>query len=288
MGNGDAGIGGTSGQGGLGTGTGGVVNGGGTQASGGQSEIAAGGMAGTLAGGIPSTGGKTALGGNAGTKGSGGNAGGTASGGSGVSSDAGARSKDLRDANGTEPIVCSDPTCDIYCPYGYVLDVNGCPTCQCKVGPTDASAGTDAINCGATCEVYCPYGYEVDVNGCPTCKCNADPVVCPAIECTKICPNGYVLDTNGCQTCDCASSTSNPSCGQLLDFTSCSNTNNCTWLEPGCDTPSLAAAGCYDNASIGCTSDNSCPDGHACLKRIIDPCAYLDCLSCAQTISLCL
>jgi len=44
---------------------------------------------------------------------------------------------------------CHNEICDIYCPYGYVEDENGCPNCQCekKICP--------AIQCStnSTCEM---------------------------------------------------------------------------------------------------------------------------------------
>jgi hypothetical protein len=299
-------------------GTGGTTSVGGSRASGGQSGLA--GAGGTSAGGstgTTSSGGKTttsSTGGVAGTKGTGGTgaapgtggagaapgtggASGVGGKGSGGTSDAGmdagkpdAPTKDTRD--GTAPIDTSPagdaflcgPVCAIYCPYGNVLDARGCPTCECNPAPADG--GPDGIViCGPVCDIYCPYGNVLDEKGCPTCKCNPAPTDCPAIKC-KACPYGYLLDASGCQTCDCAPSPLG--CGENLDPTTCADRDSCRWLEPGCGTPPLPAAGCYEQASIGCTSDGDCTEGRTCLERVIDPCAQSTCNACGQTISLCL
>jgi hypothetical protein len=61
-------------------------------------------------------------------------------------------------------------------------------------------------------------------------------------------------------------------CAALADSMSCSANPQCTWLQPGCGEPALAAAGCYARASLGCGSDADCGLGHQCLKRVINPC----------------
>ncbi|XP_065644972.1 antistasin-like isoform X2 [Hydra vulgaris] len=83
------------------------------------------------------------------------------------------------------------PVCKIFCKYGNVLDVNGCPTCRCNDPPI----------CGPVCDIYCPYGNVLDANGCPTCLCNSQPICGPV--CMIFCENGYVLDESGCPTCQC-------------------------------------------------------------------------------------
>ncbi|XP_063438104.1 cysteine-rich motor neuron 1 protein-like isoform X1 [Mytilus trossulus] len=123
------------------------------------------------------------------------------------------------------PLVkCSEP-----CPYGFVIDVNGCQTCRCK------------LKCGPVCAIYCPFGNVPDEKGCPTCACKTGcagnvkplssvkcgtggqkcpaayqcnspphgdpgvccPYVCPQIKCSRQCPYGYKHTVNGCQTCQC-------------------------------------------------------------------------------------
>ncbi|XP_065644957.1 antistasin-like [Hydra vulgaris] len=83
------------------------------------------------------------------------------------------------------------PVCEIFCKYGNVLDVNGCPTCRCNDPPI----------CEPVCDIYCPYGNVLDVNGCPTCLCNSQPICGPV--CMIFCENGNVLDERGCPTCQC-------------------------------------------------------------------------------------
>jgi len=276
---GAGGVAGTTGSGGAaGTlGAGGVAGSGGAPATGGQAGIAGtGGTSGTTggsgAGGTSGTGGKTTAGGAGGAggaAGSSGGSGGTGGKGSGGSNDAAvdAGKPDAEDrADGAKK---DAPKAD-----------------AAVVSDTPAPADGVIIICGPVCDIYCPYGNVLDDKGCPTCKCNPGPTICPAIKCTA-CPYGYLVDANGCQTCDCAPAPNLP-CSQLLDLASCAGNSACTWLEPGCGTPALAAAGCYESATIGCTSDESCTDGRTCLKRVIDPCARSTCNACGQTISLCL
>ena len=40
------------------------------------------------------------------------------------------------------PQICG-PVCDIFCPYGHVLDANGCPTCACNPPPKPTPCPTD-------------------------------------------------------------------------------------------------------------------------------------------------
>jgi hypothetical protein len=56
--------------------------------------------------------------------------------------------------------------CDIYCPYGNVLDKSGCATCVCNPDPSKCPA----IKCKA-----CTFGYLKDSAGCDTCNCASDP-----------------------------------------------------------------------------------------------------------------
>jgi hypothetical protein len=82
------------------------------------------------------------------------------------------------------------------------------------------------------------------------------------------------------------------SCSQLSSATLCGASVNCRWLAPGCAAasgiPALAAAGCYDQAGVGCTTSASCSDSRTCVQRVINPCAGLACLTCASTLGICL
>ena len=82
------------------------------------------------------------------------------------------------------------------------------------------------------------------------------------------------------------------SCTQLFSATLCGASVNCRWLAPGCAAgsgiPPLAAAGCYDQAAVGCTTSATCSDSRTCIQRVINPCAGLACLTCASTLGICL
>jgi hypothetical protein len=100
-----------------------------------------------------------------------------------------------------------------------------------------------------------------------------------------------LLDASGCQTCTCAPDPNLP-CSQYSDATLCGANAVCRWLEPGCasagGTPALAAAGCYEQAAVGCTTSNDCSDSRTCIQRVINPCAGLACLACGSTVGICL
>jgi hypothetical protein len=82
------------------------------------------------------------------------------------------------------------------------------------------------------------------------------------------------------------------SCTQIFSATLCGASVNCRWLAPGCAVasgiPPLAAAGCYDQAGVGCTTSATCSDSRTCIQRVINPCAGLACLTCASTLGICL
>jgi hypothetical protein len=115
------------------------------------------------------------------------------------------------------------------------------------------------------------------------------PVVCPAIACLKDCPYGSRTDANGCATCECLEP---KACGSFSDWKTCVSDMRCTWLQPGCGTPSLAAGGCYARGDVGCKTDAECTGGRACLKRSVDPCyspgAGSTCDACGLTQTICL
>ena len=63
-------------------------------------------------------------------------------------------------------LVCySLRTCSLRCPYGRMVDRDGCELCMCKIF-------CDLDPCPST---YCPHGKAKDGNGCPICQCNPDP-----------------------------------------------------------------------------------------------------------------
>ncbi|XP_071098249.1 BPTI/Kunitz domain-containing protein 4-like [Haliotis cracherodii] len=69
------------------------------------------------------------------------------------------------------------PVCMIYCPFGNVLDSNGCPTCSCNWPTSNAPSVEKKALCFnaqmALCDLWCPSGRMAhDANGCPLCKCD--------------------------------------------------------------------------------------------------------------------
>ncbi|XP_002157818.3 BPTI/Kunitz domain-containing protein 4 isoform X1 [Hydra vulgaris] len=134
------------------------------------------------------------------------------------------------------------PTCRMFCPNGYVLDGNGCPTCRCNNQP----------KCGPVCMIYCENGNVLDARGCPTCSCYKIPKCvadlyslkdetfkpeCPKLKCPLIkCAYGQVLDQKGCKTCTCKtlppSCTKDGCCEEPTRF--CSKNNNCCIHDSTC------------------------------------------------------
>jgi len=89
------------------------------------------------------------------------------------------------------PVTCPLPRCRMYCGNGYMLDSNGCQTCQCN-----------PICPPVMCMMYCEHGFVQDDNGCDTCSCKRNPV-CPPAMCDMFCDHGFVQDSRGCDLCKC-------------------------------------------------------------------------------------
>jgi hypothetical protein len=157
---------------------------------------------GTGGSGTGGSGGRSGTGGGGGSSGSGGSGGSTGTGGSG----SGGAVTDAR-PDGEGPL-CSH-TCDIACPFGFVTDAKGCPTCQCLPPPPCTTS---------ECPPPPPYAYPQCPGGTVTpaaCtrsvdnKCSWHPPVCNPptcgnkIACDLACPNGYQTDANACQLCAC-------------------------------------------------------------------------------------
>jgi hypothetical protein len=290
--------GGPDGNGGAGGGGGSVGGAGG--AGGGGGSVGGGGGAGGAGG---QTGGSGGTGGRGGAGGAGGAGGQT--GGSGGTAGTGGAGGSRPDAGPDGPTTCG-PVCAIYCPYGYVLDARGCPTCTCKPPPMCPPVA---------CDIFCKYGYQKDEKGCERCACNPPPW-CQPVVCKLLCPNGFQRDAQGCEICACNPPACSPTecpppppgapivkcsdgstggavcqrtqdgrcawifrecppdCSVWRDQLSCSKIPACRWLEPGCAEPKLAVAGCYSNSLLDCT-EQSCPAGKTCLKRTINPCTGL-------------
>ncbi|XP_033101793.1 BPTI/Kunitz domain-containing protein 4-like [Anneissia japonica] len=68
----------------------------------------------------------------------------------------------------------------------------------------------------AKCELLCPYGKDVDMNGCPTCSCRDLPkeyqvnFACPMPMCSTRCKFGRKVNDMGCETCTCLKSSTIP------------------------------------------------------------------------------
>ncbi|CAC5397521.1 unnamed protein product [Mytilus coruscus] len=154
--------------------------------------------------------------------------------------------------------VCCPYECPLYkcksCPYGYVIDANGCQTCTCKP------------RCGPVCAISCPFGNVMDENNCPTCRCKT---VCPQIKCSRPCLNGYKHDMNGCQTCQCL-----PACEKgtpqgtcrfgPLDSKPCPSGTYCT-NSVCCKIP-CKFGDPHPTLSCGMViGSNKCPAGYSCL-----------------------
>jgi hypothetical protein len=231
------------------------------------STSSAGGTAGTLgtggamgtggAAGSVGTGGAVDAGGLAGAKGTGGmtgSGGTTGSGGSKGGSDGGvdaavdvstsdgggrvdgAADAGAKDASASEtpalpdaPVVCG-PICDIYCAYGNVLDVNGCPTCTCNPPPCPS------MPCPS-----CAYGYVRDSNGCWTCTC------APVASCGQLLDAGLCEASSHCRwlTPGCAMggnplAQSESGCYEQVD---CLTTSDCTETGSTCVDRTVAPPG---------------------------------------------
>lgn len=226
---GGAGTGGTRTGGASGTGTGGAGTGGASNT---------GGASGTGGRGMMGTGGAPASGGRMGT-GTGGN---TASGGTTPATGG---------ASGTGGKPMCGAICDIYCPYGNVLDASGCPTCKCNPMP----------NCPQVkCAIDCPNGYLKDEKGCQTCTCNPDPKPCSTDECgampptnTVACPAGTSATPGG----------DPPGAGAAIVApylcTRDAATGKCVWQPVGCrQCPTVACKPCPSGYEIGPDGCSSC------------------------------
>jgi hypothetical protein len=158
------------------------------------------------------------------------------------------------------------------------------------IAPPGGSGGSSGVG-GGSGALPRPLVCQADAAG----VCSWQPVpgcrFCGPVSCRLACPYGFRKDASGCEICEC-----NPDpaadCGRYADYMTCTASMACTWLQPGCGDPALAAAGCYARSSLNCTSDAQCTSGRQCLKRVINPCAVPPggvggCAACGQTISLC-
>ncbi|VDI37322.1 Hypothetical predicted protein [Mytilus galloprovincialis] len=184
------------------------------------------------------------------------------------------------------PYECPQVKCSKPCPYGFVIDANGCQTCQCEP------------RCGAVCAISCPFGNVLDENNCPICECKTGcagnvkpkpltscgagqqrcplqyqcntpplggsgvccPYECPQVKCSKPCPYGFVIDGNGCQTCECEPRCG-PVCAIVCPFGNVMDANNC----PTCACKTGCAGNVNPLPSVSCGSGQQrCPARYQC------------------------
>ncbi|CAB0038238.1 unnamed protein product [Trichogramma brassicae] len=90
------------------------------------------------------------------------------------------------------------------CPYGNVLDSNGCPTCSCR------------LECPRldSCPKKCPQGYRRDDKGCQICKCRSN---CQDPDSRQIYKPDETWSPDPCRKCVCRQN------GHI----SCSDTTEC-------------------------------------------------------------
>ncbi len=69
--------------------------------------------------------------------------------------------------------VCPIFKCRLGCRFGYVTDINGCRTCECKPPPQDFPLGSEGCSL-VSCRRSCMYGLKRDGNGCEICECNEE------------------------------------------------------------------------------------------------------------------
>lgn len=232
----------------------------------------------------------------------------------------------VKDPNGCDTCSCNPAPicpligCGVYCPNGYIKDAKGCDTCTCNQEPKPCSSdecgpaptepvtlvcpgtATTASTAGAASDIAAiavPVAPPVACQRTSGGKCIWQRLgcrACSAVTCKIACVNGFQKGPDGCPLCACNPVTPPPpaNCAALVDSMSCGADPLCTWLQPGCSEPALSAAGCYARASLGCTSDADCGQGHQCLKRVINPCpprpiaaGFVACTACGQVQTIC-
>jgi hypothetical protein len=142
------------------------------------------------------------------------------------------------------------PVCEIFCPYGNVFDVQGCPTCECNPQPVCQPR---------SCDAFCPYGNMVDEVGCPTCACNPNPQ-CGDITCSPCPERSMAIYSNDSCCPHCISCPAAEECSQQL----CAIGFELKTL-PGQCCPSCVPK--LDCSAVLCASVFSCPSGQVRVKK---------------------
>ena len=131
--------------------------------------------------------------------------------------------------------------CDIFCPYGNVLDADGCPTCKCNPMPMCPQI---------KCMDNCPNGYLKDEKGCQTCTCNPD-TACTAADCGTMPPANTIVCPAGTKAP--AADTGGGAAAPVVAPFFCARdaSGKCTWQSRNCQVACPL---------IGCA--NMCPNGY--------------------------
>ena len=191
-----------------------------------------------------------------------------------------------------EPVCPLREICDEdVCHTGFVVDENGCATCEClDECQGDEECGPEEACLRGVCEAYCRCSNEYQpvcgVNGvtyrnqCEAGCTGVDVLArgecredCETLECNLECRNGYVRDTSGCEQCECLDPCA--ACDHLQEPICTRNdrtyTNRC---QAECRGETVAYAGeCREDCpDIGCELD--CPNGYV---RDDDGCATCRC-----------
>ncbi|ESO00854.1 hypothetical protein HELRODRAFT_192448 [Helobdella robusta] len=186
-------------------------------------------------------------------------------------------------------LYCSEPACV----YGYVLDSNGCQTCECKhpckdfgcranstcqLLPSVSNPSTLEPKCVVCPKLtscpkigVCPNGLAKDQNGCDVCECKG-------CDCTPVCSGNFCLDyrkmdsKTGCQTCPCESVNCNVSGDVVCPKSSCQtgsckyglelDDNGCYMQNCACRDP-CKKQNCQPNSFCKMSADD-CPPGALC------------------------
>jgi hypothetical protein len=168
----------------------------------------------------------------------------------------------------TEPVT-------VVCPAAGVPPAGGTATGAAAAPAAGTASDVAATTPGATALVAPPpppaYACERGSDG----KCGWQKGgcrICSAVTCKLYCEAGWKTGTDGCPICACNPPPPVPVCGTYSTYNACVADALCTWLQPGCGQPALAAAGCYAKSNLGCASDLACGQGHQCLKRYVSTC----------------
>lgn len=172
--------------------------------------------------------------------------------------------------------------CDIWCPYGNVIDPNGCETCACNPPPTGCY-GLDEASCNANPECQATY----EGTGCNDRKCEVGPngeEVCYPCDPIPVYSGCIPREPQGCYGLDEASCNATPECEAQYEGRGC-ETPYCEVGPNGeevcypCD-PVLVFVGCAPRGPTGeCTWDGDCPNGYCAFSDAAfrAPCEGEDC-----------